>query len=62
MHRHNPDQLRAARYARLRSFRGDVPGVKNVHRDLCLGEKFRRSRDRAVWSDSVVVRVELADA
>jgi uncharacterized protein len=150
MHRHNPDQLSAARYARLRSFRGDgtpvdtpvwfaldgrqllfrtkvgpktrrlatrrevelavcdyrgrvragaamlaghatilsgaeaeqanralhrrygwrwnivplinVPGVTNVHRDLCLGEKLRRSRDRAVWSDSVIVRVELANA
>jgi uncharacterized protein len=150
MHRHNPDQLSAARYARLRSFRGDgtpvdtpvwfaldgrqlvfrtkvgpktrrlstrgevelaacdyrgrvragaatldghatilsgaeaeqanralhrrygwrwnivplinVPGVTNVHRDLCLGEKLRRSHDRAVWSDSVIVRVELADA
>lgn len=34
-----------------------VPGVTNVHRDLCLGEKLRRSRDRGVWSDSVIVRV-----
>ena len=150
MHRHNPDHLNEARYARLRSFRGDgtpvdtpvwfaldgrqllfrtkigpktrrlvarrevelvacdyrgrvrrgatttagyatilsgaeaeranhalrqrygwqwnivplikVPGVTNVHRDLCLREKLRRSRDRAVWSDSVIVRVELSDA
>ncbi|UMB67513.1 PPOX class F420-dependent oxidoreductase [Mycobacterium paraterrae] len=38
-----------------------VPGVTNVHRDLCLGERVRRSRDRGVWSDSVIVRVELAD-
>jgi hypothetical protein len=39
-----------------------VPGVTNVHQDLCLREKLRRSRDRAVWSDSVIVRVELSDA
>jgi PPOX class probable F420-dependent enzyme len=38
-----------------------VPGITNVHRALCLGEKLRRSRDRGVWSDSVIVRVELAD-
>ena len=38
-----------------------VPGVTNVHQDLCLGEKLRRSRDRGVWSDSVIVRVELGD-
>ncbi len=38
-----------------------VPGVTNVHRDLCLGEKLRRSRDRGVWTDSVIVRVELSD-
>jgi uncharacterized protein len=38
-----------------------VPGVTNVHRDLCLGEKFQRSRDRGVWTDSVIVRVELTD-
>jgi uncharacterized protein len=35
-----------------------VPGVTNVHRDLCLGEKLRRSRNGGVWSDSVIVRVE----
>jgi PPOX class probable F420-dependent enzyme len=150
MHRHNPDHLNEARYARLRSFRGDgtpvdtpvwfaidgqqlvfrtkvgpktrrlatrgdvelaacdyrgrvrpgtatlaghamilsgaeaeqanralhrrygwrwnivplvkVPGVTNVHRDLCFGEKLRRSHDREVWSDSVIVRVELTNA
>ena len=39
-----------------------VPGVTNVHRDLCLGERLRRSRDHGVWSDSVIVRVELANA
>jgi PPOX class probable F420-dependent enzyme len=38
-----------------------IPGVTNVHRDLCLGEKLRRSRDRGVWTDSVIVRVELSD-
>lgn len=36
-----------------------VPGVTNVHRGLCLGEKLRRVRHRGVWSDSVIVRVEL---
>jgi PPOX class probable F420-dependent enzyme len=39
-----------------------VPGVTNVHRDLCLGEKLRRSRDHGVWPDSVMVRVELTNA
>jgi uncharacterized protein len=39
-----------------------VPGVTNVHRDLCFGEKLRRSREREVWSGSVIVRVELANA
>lgn len=112
MHRHSPDYLNDASYARPRSFRGDgapvdtpvgfatdgqqlvfrtkvgpktrrlanralhrrycwrwnivplvkVPGVTNVHRDLCFGEKLRRSRDREVWSDSVIVRVELTNA
>jgi PPOX class probable F420-dependent enzyme len=38
-----------------------VPGVTNVHRDLCLRQKLRRARDRGVWDDSVIVRVELAD-
>jgi uncharacterized protein len=34
-----------------------VPGVTNVHRDLSVREKWRRARDRGVWSDSVIVRV-----
>ena len=37
-----------------------VPGVTNVHRDLALREKLRRVRDRGVWGDSAIVRVELA--
>jgi PPOX class probable F420-dependent enzyme len=36
-----------------------VPGVTNVHRDLCAREKLRRARDRGVWPGSVIVRVEL---
>jgi PPOX class probable F420-dependent enzyme len=36
-----------------------VPGVTNVHRDLCVREKLRRARDRRVWPDSVIVRVDL---
>ncbi|OBI18507.1 PPOX class F420-dependent enzyme [Mycobacterium sp. E2327] len=36
-----------------------VPGVTNVHGDLCVGEKLRRARDRRVWADSAIVRVEL---
>ncbi len=36
-----------------------VPGATNVHRDLCVREKPRRARDRHVWSDSVIVRVDL---
>ena len=36
-----------------------VPGVTNVHRDLCAREKLRRARDRGVWPDSMIVRVEL---
>lgn len=36
-----------------------VPGVTNVHQDLCAREKFRRARDRGVWPDSVIVRVDL---
>jgi uncharacterized protein len=37
-----------------------VPGVTNVHQDLCFRQKLRRARDRGVWADSVIVRVELA--
>src|SRR5436305_2025847 len=36
-----------------------VPGVTNVHRDLCVREKLRRARDRRVWADSAIVRVDL---
>ncbi len=36
-----------------------VPGVTNVHRDLCAREKLRRARDRGVWPGSVIVRVDL---
>ncbi|OBK92640.1 PPOX class F420-dependent enzyme [Mycobacterium asiaticum] len=37
-----------------------IPGVTNVHRDLPLREKLRRARDRGVWPDSAIVRVEFA--
>lgn len=37
-----------------------VPGVSNVHQDLCLREKLRRARDRGVWADSAIVRVDPA--
>jgi PPOX class probable F420-dependent enzyme len=36
-----------------------VPGVTNVHQDLCVREKLRRARNRAVWPDSVIVRVDV---
>ncbi|CDO88403.1 pyridoxamine 5-phosphate oxidase [Mycobacterium triplex] len=36
-----------------------VPGVTNVHQNLGVAEKLRRARDRGVWPDSVIVRVEL---
>ncbi|OBI49672.1 PPOX class F420-dependent enzyme [Mycobacterium kyorinense] len=39
-----------------------VPGVTNVHRDLGVREKLRRTRHRSVWPDSVIVRVELSHA
>jgi PPOX class probable F420-dependent enzyme len=39
-----------------------VPGVTNVHQDLCLRQKVARARDRGVWADSAIVRVDLADA
>jgi hypothetical protein len=35
--------------------------VANVHQELCLRQKLRRARDRSVWADSAIVRVELAD-
>jgi PPOX class probable F420-dependent enzyme len=36
-----------------------VPGVTNVHQDLSVRTKLRRARDRGVWADSVIVRVDL---
>ncbi len=36
-----------------------VPGVTNVHQELCLRQKLRRACDRSVWEDSVIVRVDL---
>jgi PPOX class probable F420-dependent enzyme len=36
-----------------------VPGVTNVHQGLCVREKLRRARDRRVWPDSAIVRVDL---
>ncbi|OBB63415.1 PPOX class F420-dependent oxidoreductase [Mycobacterium sp. 852014-50255_SCH5639931] len=36
-----------------------VPGVTNVHQDLCVREKLSRARDRGVWPDSVIVRVDV---
>jgi PPOX class probable F420-dependent enzyme len=36
-----------------------VPGVTNVHQGLSIREKLRRARDRTVWPDSVMVRVDL---
>jgi uncharacterized protein len=36
-----------------------IPGVTNVHRSLSVREKLRRARDRGVWPDSAIVRVEL---
>ncbi|MCV7079036.1 PPOX class F420-dependent oxidoreductase [Mycobacterium szulgai] len=37
-----------------------IPGVTNVHRDLPFREKLRRARDRGVWHDSVIVRIDPA--
>jgi uncharacterized protein len=36
-----------------------IPGVTNVHQDLCVREKLRRARNRTVWPDSVIVRVDV---
>ncbi|MGD1284040.1 PPOX class F420-dependent oxidoreductase [Mycobacterium seoulense] len=36
-----------------------VPGVTNVHQDLCVREKLRRARERGVWADSLMVRVDV---
>jgi uncharacterized protein len=38
-----------------------IPGVTNVHRDLPLREKLRRARDRNVWSDSAIIRIDFAE-
>lgn len=37
-----------------------IPGVTNGHEDLSVGEKLRRMRNRNVWPDSAIVRVDLA--
>ena len=36
-----------------------IPGVTNVHQGLSLREKLRRARDRNVWPDSAIVRINL---
>jgi PPOX class probable F420-dependent enzyme len=36
-----------------------IPGVVNVHRDLSICDKLRYARNRAVWPDSIIVRMEL---
>lgn len=36
-----------------------IPGVTNVHRHLPLRDKLRRVRNRDVWPDSAIVRVDL---
>lgn len=38
----------------------NIPGVTNVHRDLPLREKLRRARDRGLWPDSAIVKIDLA--
>jgi PPOX class probable F420-dependent enzyme len=35
-----------------------IPGVTNVHQALSLREKLRRMRDRNVWPDSAIVRID----
>ncbi|WP_273733371.1 PPOX class F420-dependent oxidoreductase [Mycolicibacterium septicum] len=37
-----------------------IPGVTNVHRDLPLREKLQRARDRGLWPDSAIVKIDLA--
>jgi uncharacterized protein len=37
-----------------------IPGVVNGHEDLSVGEKLRRMRNRNVWPDSAIVRIDLA--
>ena len=36
-----------------------IPGVTNVHANLPLREKLRRARNRNLWPDSAIVRVDL---
>ena len=36
-----------------------IPGVTNGHEDLPVGEKLRRMRDRNLWRDSAIVRIDL---
>ncbi len=35
-----------------------IPGVTNVHSGLPLREKLRRARNRNVWPDSAIVRID----
>jgi uncharacterized protein len=35
-----------------------IPGVTNVHQGLSLREKLQRARDRNVWPDSAIVRID----
>ncbi|OBF33707.1 PPOX class F420-dependent enzyme [Mycobacterium sp. ACS1612] len=35
-----------------------LPGVTNVHSELSVREKLRRARDRNVWPDSAIVRID----
>src|ERR1700754_2042090 len=35
-----------------------IPGVTNVHVGLPLREKMRRARDRTLWPDSAIVRID----
>ena len=37
-----------------------IPGVTQVHAGLPLREKWRRARNRNVWDDSVIVRVDFS--
>lgn len=37
-----------------------IPGVTQVHAGLPLREKWRRARNRNVWDDSAIVRIDFA--
>lgn len=37
-----------------------IPGVTNVHTELSLRDRLRRARDRGVWPDSAIVRIDFA--